>query len=209
MQNQRIKKRKIASAALVVLIIGLVVFVIMVLPAKFGADPTGMGKYLGINDPNGDAVSVDTIPPVEIFTQQSAKLLKLEDGGSSPDIAVPDEANNPAPERQLKFREDTLLINIPAGKGIEYKIKMLKYGRVKYEWTTDQGIVFFDFHGEVKQANPPDDVYYESYTVAYSNNMIGSFLAPFEGKHGWYFKNRSEQEILINMRLKGEYALIN
>lgn len=103
MQNQRIKKRKIASAALVVLIIGLVVFVIMVLPAKFGADPTGMGKYLGINDPNGDAVSVDTIPPVEIFTQQSAKLLKLEDGGSSPDIAVPDEANNPAPERQLKL----------------------------------------------------------------------------------------------------------
>ena len=86
---------------------------------------------------------------------------------------------------------------------------MLKYGQVKYEWLTDKGSVFFDFHGEVKQLNPSNNVYYESYTVAYSNNMIGNFLAPFEGKHGWYFKNNGESTITINIRLKGQYELID
>lgn len=45
---------------------------------------------------------------------------------------------------------------------------MLKHGKMKYEWTTNKGTLYFDFHGEVKQAKAVKDVYFESYTIAYS-----------------------------------------
>ena len=39
--------------------------------------------------------------------------------------------------------------------------------------------------------------------------MAGSFIAPYEGKHGWYFKNKSNQDIEVSINLTGEYQLIN
>ena len=87
---------------------------------------------------------------------------------------------------------------------------MLKYGSVKYEWySQNKEIVFLDFHGEVEEENPPKEVFYESYTVAYSNNMGGTFTAPFKGKLGWYFRNLSDKEITIIIKLKGQYKLFN
>ncbi len=131
----------------------------------------------------------------------------MEKIGSSASVAKPIEADNPSPEVQYPTRNDILEVIVPAEKGIEYKFKSLKYGRTKYEWITDKGIVYIDFHGEVKQENPPKNVFYESYTLAYSNNMAGTFTAPFEGKHGWYFRNETNEDIVVTIRLNGQYEL--
>ena len=37
--------------------------------------------------------------------------------------------------------------------------------------------------------------------------MIGTFLAPFEGRHGWYFKNNTNKDIVVSLRVKGQYLL--
>ena len=203
-----LETKKIIKATVVAFIIGAIILITSVLPAEYGIDPTGAGHYLGFSKLH-HVENTEITPSAEMVVQPSHRLLKLENGGSSPDIAIPTEVNNPAPEKQLEEREDSILFNVPAGKGLEYKINMLKHGKVKYEWTTDKGTVFFDFHGEVKEKIPSNNVYFESYTVAYSNNMIGNFLAPFEGKHGWYFQNKSENDLVITIRLKGQYALIN
>jgi heavy metal efflux system protein len=89
------------------------------------------------------------------------------------------------------------------GEGLEYKVNMLKYGQMKYEWITDKGELYFDFHGEVKN----NSNYFESYTIAYSNNMVGSLVAPFEGPQGWYFKNNSNENITVKIKMKGQYLL--
>lgn len=204
-----LETKKIVKATVIALIIGAIILITSVLPAEFGLDPTGVGKYLGFSKLHHPVENMDAIPQVDMVTQQSNRILKLEHGGSSPDVIIPVEANNPAPEKQLEEREDSIQVSVPIGEGIEYKINMLKYGKVKYEWTTDKGTVFFDFHGEVKQKNPTENVYFESFTIAYSNNIIGNFLAPYEGKHGWYFKNKSENDIMITIRLKGQYSLMN
>lgn len=204
-----LETKKIIKATIAALIIGIILLVTAVLPAEYGIDPTGTGKMLGFSKLHQSAEKTDITNSVQIVEQPSHRILKLENGGSAPEVERPSEVNNPPPEKQLQEREDSIQISIPAGGDIEYKINMLKYGRVKYEWLTNKGTVFFDFHGEVKQASPSDNVYYESYTVAYSNNMIGSFLSPFEGKHGWYFKNKSDTNVMISIRLIGQYALIN
>lgn len=194
--------KQIIKATVSAFILGLVLLVIAVLPAEYGIDPTGAGHLLGFSklyQPESEMVPV--------ISAQTTHALKMEELGSGPDVPLPKEANNPAPSKQLEQRQDSVTIKIPAGEGLEYKMNMLKYGQVKYEWVTAQGVLYFDFHGEVKEANPGNDTFFESYTAANSNNMIGTFLAPFEGRHGWYFKNNTANEIVVSLRIKGEYRL--
>jgi len=141
-------------------------------------------------------------------SNSSTPKIKLEKLGSGPTVERPVEADNPPPCTQLSLREDETKVVVPAGKGIEFKINMLKYGKMKYKWTSTNGeVLYFDFHGEVKQEKEVKEVYFESYTIANSNNMVGTFYAPYEGKHGWFFRNTGEEDVVVNFRLKGQYAL--
>lgn len=207
MENSILEKAKIFRLLVISLILGLVVLVAAVMPAEYGVDPLGVGKALGFNKLYVDETAPTEIPKEKVVEVKKYPFITMEEAGSKPEVPVPAEANNPAPKRQFIQREDMVEVIIPAGKGIEYKIDVLKYGKVKYEWSTGDHTVFFDFHGEVKEKNPVHPVFYESYTVAYSNNMVGTFTSPFEGKHGWYFKNLGEKDIVVKIRLKGQYKL--
>lgn len=201
-----LETKQIVKATVFALVLGSVLFVTAVLPAEYGIDPLGTGKSLGFSrlyQPESP-IAVST---VETDGKQSYSPLKLEELGSGPNVPIPKEVNNPAPAKQFQQRQDSVTIRVPAGKGLEYKINVLKYGQVKYEWVTDKGVLYFDFHGEPAQVNPGKDEYYDSYTAAYSNNIIGTFLAPFEGRHGWYFKNKTDSEIVVSLRIRGEYRL--
>ena len=74
-----------------------------------------------------------------------------------------------------------------------------------YEWITDGEPLYFDLHGE-----PEGDTtgYFESYTIATSDEMKGSFTAPFAGSHGWYWKNTTNKPISVQLMVKGEYTVI-
>ncbi len=199
-----LNKKQLLKSVIIALVIGFIVLITAVLPAEYGIDPLGTGKLFGF----GRLYQDDT--KTKGNSQNSVlnfKKITLEKIGSPANVPKPIEANNTAPKEQFSKRQDTIKITVPAKKGIEYKFKILKYGSVKYEWSTDKGIVYIDFHGEVKQENPPENVFYESYTLAYSNNMAGTLTAPFEGKHGWYFRNETNEDIVVTLRLKGEYEL--
>lgn len=103
-----------------------------------------------------------------------------------------------------KGQQDSVILNVPAGKGIEYKLAMQKHAKATYEWTTDGGSLYVDLHGE-----PAGDTtgYFESYAIATVGEMKGSFTAPFEGSHGWYWKNTSNSDIQVQLIFNGEYAI--
>lgn len=197
---------QIIKATIIALIISLILAVVAVLPAEYGKDYTGLGGAFGFTKLHQEA---DNVPENKMVTVTlTFKELTLKNVGSAPDVPMPIEGNNPAPAKQYEHRQDSINVSVPAGKGIEYKIAVLKYGQVKYAWKTNQGILFVDMHGDVKSADTKSG-YFESYTVANSNNMAGSFIAPYEGKHGWYFKNKSNADIEVTINLTGEYQLIN
>lgn len=207
MNHPVLEKKAIIKSTIIALVIGITLLIIAVLPAEYGMDPTGAGKLFGF-----DRLYVPEEPTVNTMAPGSANpqsfpLIKLEKAGSGPDVIRPVEADNPPPEKQLTEREDSIQVTVPAGKGIEYKVNMLKHGKMKYEWVTNNGTVYFDFHGEVKQSQEAKAVYFESYTIAYSNNMVGTFLSPYEGKHGWFFRNNGNTDVIVNLRLKGQYTL--
>ena len=75
-----------------------------------------------------------------------------------------------------------------------------------YEWSTTSGEpLYFDFHGE-----PKDDTtgYFLSYTIATANKAKGSVTVPFEGLHGWYWKNTSDNTVTVILKTSGDYKVI-
>jgi hypothetical protein len=101
-------------------------------------------------------------------------------------------------------REDETAITIAANSGLEYKFFVEQYEELNYEWSSDSDL-YFDLHGE-----PENDTtgYFKSFAEATSQEMKGSITAPFTGSHGWYWRNRSNTEVIVSLKTKGKYEII-
>ncbi len=201
-------KKQLIKSVFTALFIGITVLVVAVLPAEYNIDLLGAGELFGFNklyvQPTENEINAQIVPT-------NFKKLTIEEIGSDPDVPKPIEVDNPPPAQQYSIQEDNnISVVVKAGKGIEYKFKALKYGKIKYEWSTNDGSVLYsDMHGEVLLENPPKEEFFESYTEAYSNNMTGTLTAPFEGIHGWYFRNKNKEDVTVSIKLKGQYQLFD
>ena len=108
-------------------------------------------------------------------------------------------------EQSSGYLDNQTTVIVPPNKGVEYKFKIVKYGNITYEWTTNGEPLYFDFHGE---PNGDTTGYFESYAIATAPEMKGSMTVPFEGVHGWYWKNNSDQEVIVTLHTKGDYEVV-
>jgi hypothetical protein len=166
-------------ATLTAVVISALIYFALILPAEYNIDPTGIGKKLGLT-----VLSEPSTTPV--INQKIIEKDTVEDS--------------------FEFREDSVFVTIPANKGVEYKFNIKEFGNLTYDWKTNDNLnIYFDFHGE-----PAGDTtgYFESFTIATTSNMKGSATVPFEGSHGWYWKNTSNQDIIIELKTSGNYQVI-
>ena len=98
---------------------------------------------------------------------------------------------------------ETIEVKVPAGRGVEYKFDMEQHQKLTYEWVVDGSALYFDLHGEPKGDTTG---YFESYAIATSSQMKGSFTTPFAGSHGWYWKNTSDKPVTVLLIVNGEYT---
>jgi len=141
----------------------------------------------------------------EIDPLGTGKALGLTQIAAAADEAPAAEAEQASDAAQaFPVREDTVEIEIAPGKGLEYKLHMMPGGKVQHEWSVEGGELYYDFHGE-----PQGDTtgYYESFAIATSSGMSGLFYAPWEGSHGWYWKNKTDVAMTIKLKLKGSYEI--
>jgi hypothetical protein len=162
------------------------VTVLLVLPAEYGVDPTGIGRLTG--------------------------LTRL---GASREVAVapPQGAGAVAIEAARPWRSDTLTIRLATGgqdgSDTERKVWMVPSQAFLYSWSSD-GEVYSDFHGETL---PSPRIKVMTYLTTDplkgepATGLSGSFTAPMEGFHGWYFRNLEGRPVTITVRLAGFYDL--
>lgn len=161
----------------------LVLFV--VLPAERGIDPTGVGGVLGLTLLGDIKQGASSGPP----------------NGSEPaavDVATP----APAPS----FRTDELSVTIAPKEGTEVKAVMRAGDQLLYSWDTAGGRVFYDFHGE--PAGAPSDVF-TSFKKGTRGAAEGEFEAPFDGVHGWYWRNVGPKKVTVTLKTSGVYSTIS
>jgi len=167
--------KTLIKATLAAAVLAAITLTTVILPAEYNVDPSGIGGALGLTELNTEEVAAAVPAPVQREGQE------------------------------FEYRTDSITIEVPAGKGLEYKLHLAKHGHMEYEWTAENGQLFFDFHGE-----PTGDTtgYFESFAIATADEMRGSLTTPFDGSHGWYWKNKGDQPVTITLKTKGFYDII-
>lgn len=95
--------------------------------------------------------------------------------------------------------KDTIAITIPARGEKEYKLQLAKGATLEYSWQTDKGKLFFDFHGEPKGDTEGN---FKSFEKGTASESSGSLTAPFEGPHGWYWKNSGSEDVEVTLKAR-------
>ena len=148
------------------------------------------------------AVLITVILPAEYNIDPTGlgQKLGLTILAPTPETEIPNK-----PEYAGTDEYQLIEVTVPAGKGIEYKFSMQQSQKMTYEWLSDGSSLYFDLHGE-----PAGDTtgYFESYAIATLSEMKGSFTAPFAGSHGWYWRNKSDKPVTVQLRVKGQYKVV-
>ncbi len=171
--------KTLVIATLVATLLAAAIFWIIVLPAEYGLDPTGFGKKSGL-------LQLAATKPPEIKPAV---------------ITCPTAPDKPA----ASAWRDSVVISVPAQSGLEYKFFLKKGARLEYQWQTNGAKLYFDFHGEPKGDNTG---YFKSFQEDTRNGASGDLIAPFTGKHGWYWENKTHKPVTVTLKTRGDYKVL-
>jgi hypothetical protein len=105
-----------------------------------------------------------------------------------------------------KYYSGNIAIEIAAREELEYKATLALGEPMLYSWRVQGGPVYFEFHGEPTEGQWPQG-YYRSYEIQQrASESHGSFIAPFTGQHGWYWRNLSDEPAVITLQASGYYS---
>ncbi|MEK2631672.1 hypothetical protein AAAC13_02195 [Pseudomonas aeruginosa] len=96
-------------------------------------------------------------------------------------------------------RSDTLSLTLEPGKGAEVKMHLKQGEGVVFQWKASNAVLL-DMHGERPNAKGE----WTSYSIEPAQNEArGTFVAPFEGSHGWYWKNENDEPVTVEVAVTG------
>lgn len=163
-------------------VVGTVIVFCVILPAEYRKDPTGFGRITGL---------------LELSTPHAVPT--PEPAAAAPSAAPSAQANY---AQDTPYKTETIVIPIKPDGELEYKFQMKQGQAIVYSWQSDSGNVYYDFHGEPPD-NPKGAVTYKKDEELKAAN--GTFVAPFEGRHGWFWLNLSDKPIKVTLKVSGYY----
>lgn len=169
-----------------------IILVTAVLPAEYGIDPTGVGRLLGLTQ-MGELKQAET---------QASEAAAVAPPAPAP---APATASTPAPVAD-GVKTDEIALTLQPNEGTEVKAVMKTGEEFDYTWSTDGPEVRFELHGEPLGAAAS---VFTSYEKGVSTGASGKFRAPFDGTHGWFWRNRNPIPIKITVRVTGQYDKVS
>lgn len=172
-----------------------VLLVTAVLPAEYGIDPTGVGSALGIK---GMSTATEDAGEQEL----SATAAQPEAGVATPIDSEAVAESSAVWKRDAAYRSDELSLTLAPNEGAEIKALMKTGERFVFSWDAT-GLVNFDMHGEV--AGAKSNEYTSHWKGRQEQSGHGAFVAPFDGTHGWYWRNRGVKSVTVTVKTSGFY----
>ena len=194
-------RRLIRSTLMAVAAAGLLL-VTVVMPAEHGIDPTGIGGVLGLKK-MGEiklALAKEAQADVQPATAGTAPA------PAAPSIAAQAVAAAPAPppvKPAAAGQTHETRVTLKPGQAAEIKLDMLKGAKVRFEWATAGGPVNFDNHGD--PINAPKGFYHGYGKGRQVERDAGEIQAAFDGMHGFFWRNRTGNDVTVNLKTEGEY----
>jgi hypothetical protein len=206
--------RQLIRSTVIALVAASALLTTTVLPSEYGIDPTGVGRMLGLTQMGEIKVSLAAEAAAD------AKAAPAAAGQTAPTVAAPPVApdaakvvatvptaapTSPAPAAAGGQRHE-MTITLRPGQAAEVKLDMRKGAQVTYVWQTSGGQVNFDTHGD--PPNPPKDFYHGYGKGRAAMGDKGTLEAAFDGKHGWFWRNRGTADVSVRLNTAGQYTAI-
>jgi hypothetical protein len=102
----------------------------------------------------------------------------------------------------VSWRDETR-VTLEPGAGIEIKLTMKEGDKALFDWTVQGGVVNFDTHGDALGRS----ISYEKGRGVASD--AGELVAAFNGKHGWFWRNRGDSAVTLLLQTGGDYSKID
>jgi len=168
------------------------ILVAVVLPAEYGIDPTGAGRALGLAE----------MGEIKQELAEEEKKDRQTDGRTSGRFGALDAFVGLfiSKAQAAETWRDTVTFTLKPGAAAEVKLAMAEGDAARYAWTAEGGRINFDLHAH----GGGQSVTYEKGRGKTDGD--GSFTAPFPGDHGWFWRNRDEQNVTITLKLSGSYS---
>ena len=204
--NELPSTRKLVRSTVIALLTAIGLLVTVVMPSEYAVDPTGVGRALGLTQMGelkiilaqealADAAPPQAIAPAPAPAPQIAQIQPA---------ALP--ATQPAAATAPALKTNQMTVTLKPGEGTEIKLEVLKGKSVSYEWTAVGGPVNFDTHGEPYNG---EKGYFHSYSKGKQvKSDKGEFTAIFDGTHGWFWRNRSNNDVTIALKTTGDYLSV-
>jgi hypothetical protein len=174
--------RQLGKATSIAIGVAAVILITTVLPAEYGVDPTGVGKLIGL-------VRLNPVADATASPAPDAAALAA---------AVPAAA---VIKSDIAMRSDEMSVTLAPNESAEVKAPMRKGDQFVFSWVSQGGEVKSDMHGEPSDGSK-EASYWKSRQQASGQ---GSFVAPFDGTHGWYWRNRGESPVTVTVKVSGFY----
>jgi hypothetical protein len=199
----------IKSTIIAAIAAGLLLITV-VLPAEYGIDPTGIGNLLGLKKMGDIRVSLEK----EAKEDEAKALASANNPAVSNDTAVvttPAETISPSAtdtietqpaEASAAIANDEMQVTLAPDEGIEVKLDMSEGSKVQYAWSSDGGKANFDVHADSQELG----IDYHQYGKGSEQSDAGEIEAAFNGSHGWFWRNRTGETIVITLTTEGEYT---
>jgi hypothetical protein len=194
--------RQVAIGSAVAIVIASVAMVFFVLPAETGIDLTGFGEKTGLT---GLAQSGSgTNKYLEAGLKRTNVLFPLE-AQAKPDEATLRatlSARRIAVPANARFTSDHWEFDLLPYEGIEMKYRLAQGQPMIFAWKTSAP-VNYDMHSV---PDPGDPEATESFSIADAASQTAVYVAPFTGIHGWYWQNRSLENVTVSIDSTGGYT---
>lgn len=183
----------IKATALALLVAGAIL-ITAVLPAEHGIDPTGIGKALGLTTLNAGANTESSREPAVSAPLSPSPVAKVAPDASPQNATVV--------KSEVPFRSEEMSLTLQPDEGSEIKAVMRKGEQFVFSWVAEGGEVNFDMHGERPNAGDQFSSYWKD---RQQTSAQGIFVAPFDGTHGWYWRNRGDKPVTVKVKVSGFY----
>ena len=140
--------------------------------------------------------SAGTMPATEAVDSSTAAVSEGAADATSDVATLPEPAAEQPKRDQARF-------TLNPGQGIEIKLVMKKGAKANFAWSTEGGPVNFDTHGD---GAGDLKISYEKGRGVQADE--GTITAEFDGRHGWFWRNRGKEPVTLTLSTAGDYAAI-
>ena len=108
-------------------------------------------------------------------------------------------------------KNDRVSFQLAPFESVEYSYRMQRGATLVYSWQASGGLVFNlhstpDLPFSEGTRSPGEAGVAESFSNGRAEFERGVYIAPFTGQHGWFWENRDDQEVTLELATSGFFG---